>query len=237
VEYSQRIELPATGETRVLEGNLKANDVATYFFPAEQGQTLTAALEGEGVLLSVLAPNRQPAGESADRVLSWQGSLPVSGEYAVRLSPVQGVAQSNFRLNLSLQPAPAPDPSPSPSPSPSPIEQTIETIPISPTVGEPLTISDRGSEAVIKRYVVEVQQGQILRAAVVNGIAVTLNIRYPNEQLVPDASQIVNWEGQITEAGAYQVDVISPTATNFTVRITIVDPAAPPDNPQAPSPN
>ncbi|MBD2024290.1 serine/threonine-protein kinase [Leptolyngbya sp. FACHB-711] len=236
VEYSQRIELPATGETRVLEGNLKANDVATYLFPAEQGQALTAALEGEGMLLSVLAPDRQPADDRADRVLSWQGSLPVSGEYAVQLSPVQGVAQSNFKLNLSLQPVPAPEPSPSPSPSPSPVEPTIETIPVNPTVGTPLTLSDRASEAVIKRYVVEVQPGQVLSAAVVDGIAVTLNIRYPNGQPIPDAERIVNWQGRITEAGAYQVDVLSPTATSFTVSITISDPDLPPDGSQPPSP-
>ncbi|WP_088892127.1 hypothetical protein [Leptolyngbya ohadii] len=236
VEYSQRIELPATGETRVLEGNLKANDVATYLFPAEQGQTLIAVLEGEGVLLSVLAPNRQPAGDRAERVLSWEGGLPVSGEYAVRLSPVQGVAQSNFKLNLTLQPIP--QPSPSPSPSPSPIEPTIEETQVNLPVGEPLTISGRASESLIKRYVLQVQSGQILRAAIQGGTAVTLNIRYPNGELVPNAERLLNWEGQISEAGAYLVDVIAPAATDFSLTLTVADPASSPspDEPPLPPP-
>lgn len=227
VEYSQRLDLPATGELRVLQGHLKANETVTYVITAEQNQTFNAALEGEGVLLTVLSPNQQPVGDRADRVLAWQGDLPFTGDYAVRLSPVKGIAESDFKLNLSLQAAPAPSPSPSPSASPSPAEPRVEAAPLSPTLGEPLIVPGRSDETIIKRYLVNVASGQILSAAILDGTAVTLNIRYPNGQLVENASMINNWQAQITEPGEYQIDVIAPQVTNFTLRVLVKEPTDP----------
>jgi serine/threonine-protein kinase len=224
IEYSQRLDLPETGELRVLQGHLKANETVVYVISAKQNQTFSAALEGEGVLLTVLAPDQKPAGDRSDRVLAWQGILPFTGDYAVRLSPVRGIAESDFKLNLSLQAPPEPSPSLSPSPSPSPTEPTIESSPLPLSLGEPLIVPGRADETVIKRYLVNVEPGQILSAAILDGTAVTLNIRYPNGQLVENASMINNWQAQITEPGEYQIDVIAPQVTNFTLRILVKEP-------------
>ncbi|MBF2001442.1 MAG: serine/threonine protein kinase [Synechococcales cyanobacterium M58_A2018_015] len=230
VEYSQRLDLPATGETTTVEGALQANEAIVYIIPIEQGQTLSATLDGEGVLLSVLAPDRQPVNDSANRVLAWQGTLDTTGEYLVRLSPLQGVSSSNYRLSLSLEAVPTPSPTPSPSPPP-PAEPTIDTQVLNPPLGPQGTqVSDQASDVRIKRYLVNAQLGQVLNAELLQG-AVTLNIRYPDGQLVENASGIVTWSSQISVPGDYQIDVIATQPTDFTLHVSLLGVPLPPPLP------
>ncbi|HEY9641553.1 MAG TPA: serine/threonine protein kinase, partial [Coleofasciculaceae cyanobacterium] len=190
--------------------------------PAQQGQTLSAALEGEGVLLTVLAPNREPI---ADRVPSWQNTLNFTGDYTVRLSPVKGLPESDFRLNLNLQAAPAPSPSPStppPSPidTPPPAEPQIEAAPLDLPLGRPIEFSDQASNTVTKRYLVDVQPRQILSVEVLSG-SVTLNIRYPNGEIVEGGSGVGNWSGRIFDQGRYQIDVNATEPAPFSLRVLV----------------
>ncbi|MDJ0707125.1 MAG: serine/threonine-protein kinase [Leptolyngbyaceae cyanobacterium MO_188.B28] len=101
VEYAQQFDLDV-GESKSVEGSLKAGEAINYQIQAEQGQTLGAVLTGEGVLLTVLAPSGDLADPGAQRVQGWQGPLATSGQFVVQLSPVPGLAQSNYQLNLSL---------------------------------------------------------------------------------------------------------------------------------------
>jgi hypothetical protein len=50
---------------------------------------------------------------------------------------------------------------------------------------------------------------------------VKLDIRSPNGELVDDARGLTNWEGQITEAGDYQIDVIADQRMSFTLSVGI----------------
>lgn len=224
-EYSQRLEgiLLPNSETKTFEGNLRSNETIAYVIPAEQGQTLDASLEGEGVLLTVLAPNREPI---VDRIPSWQGELTYTGDYVVRLSPVKGLPESDFRLNLNLQAAPTPSPeAPSPeAPDPidtlPPTEPQVETAPLDVSAGSPLEFSDRASETVTKRYLVNVQSGQVLSAEVLKG-RVSLNVRYPNGELVEGGSGVNNWSGRIFDPGDYQLDVVANRRASFSLRVLV----------------
>jgi hypothetical protein len=57
---------------------------------------------------------------------------------------------------------------------------------------------------------VEVKQGDV-----------RLDIRSPNGELVDDARGLTNWEGQITEAGNYQIDVVADQRSTFTLSVGI----------------
>ncbi len=233
VEYSQRLNLPDNGELTSVEGSLQANEAVVYIVPATQGQVLTATLEGEGVLLSVLTPDRQPANDQADRVLSWKGSLDATGDYAIRLSPVKGVSSSNYKLKASLEaavqsPSPEPNPSPSPSPSATP-EFDVRLLPDNNSQISSQTGGDR-----IKRYLVNAQPGQVLKAEILQG-AVTLNIHYPDGRPVENASGIVTWNARIFEGGEYQIDVVAQQPTDFALNVQVQDPASPPENPLPPN--
>ena len=108
VEYEQPPLNLEPGVTQTVEGNLRGGDKVNYPLTGQAGQTLTAALEGEGVLLSVLGPDGKPVGRRADRVPSWEGELKTDGEYRVQLSPVRGVASSDYRLTVNLSSLPEP---------------------------------------------------------------------------------------------------------------------------------
>ncbi len=221
VEYQQRLSLPPGGSTTT-EGSLRANETINYLVSAEEGETLNAYVEGEGVLLSVLAPSGDPVDNRAERVALWEGNLAESGDYIIQLRPVQGVSQSDYQLSVSLAaPEPEPEPTPSPSPSPTPVEPEIETRRLNFPEGETgIEVSARASETLIRRYLVNAQAGQILSAELLQG-PVTLNIRYPNGQLVEDASGVVFWQAQLPESGDYQIDVIATQASDFTLDVDV----------------
>lgn len=101
------------------EGNLKANQSITYVIPVQQGQQLSAAVTKGGVLITVLAPNKDLADFQAKKVSQWKGILPVTGDYYIQLQPVDGVPESDYKLDISLSGSGQPTPSASPTQAPS----------------------------------------------------------------------------------------------------------------------
>ncbi|MDX2213096.1 MAG: protein kinase [Oculatellaceae cyanobacterium bins.114] len=220
VQFSQRLNL-APGAATTAEGSLKANETITYIISAEQGETLSATLEGEGVLMTVLAPNRELVDDRANRVPAWQGSLNFNGDYYIQLSPVQGVNQSNYKLNLSLE-APELSPTPTPTPTPPP-EPEINTQRLNFPNGETQTeVSDQASDLLTQRYLVNARAGQVLNVELTEG-AGSLNIYYPNGQLIEDASGVVFWQAQLSESGDYAIDVLGNQEVNFTLKVSVTD--------------
>jgi tRNA A-37 threonylcarbamoyl transferase component Bud32 len=227
IEFSQRLNV-APGSANTAEGNLKANETVTYIVAGQQGETLAASLEGEGVLMTVLGPNQDVVGDRAERVPGWQGALPFTGDYYIQLSPVRGVTDSDYRLNVSLEPAPAPTPTPEPSPSPSPSptpnpEPQVNTerleFPAGQTSAE---VSSEASADLLQRYLVNARGGQLMTVELTQGAA-TLNIYSPNGQLVEDASGVVYWQAQLPDGGDYVVEVMANRDVDFTLRVSVSD--------------
>ncbi len=223
--YSQSLSL-VPGENTSVESSLKANATVNYTFSGEQGQQLSATLAEEGVLLTVLGPNQKPIEEGARRVTRYQGTLPFSGEYTVQLSPVQGVVESNYKLDLRLEnpvePIPSPTLTPLPTLTPAP---TVEVESISFPPGETaVEVSGTTGLQQIKRYLVNLQEGQQLSVAVDQG-AVTLTIRAPNGQPFEDASNLLNWQARVPQTGNYQIDVVAnqDQNTDFTLNVSYSD--------------
>lgn len=106
-EYNQSLNLEP-GQSRTVRGSLNANEILNYQVSAEAGQQLLTDLQGDNILMTVLDPEGNPVNAQAERVLGWTGELPVTGQYTIRLTPVEGVQNSRYRLRLSLEAA-APD--------------------------------------------------------------------------------------------------------------------------------
>lgn len=213
VTYNHTLNL-TPGESTSVESPIEPNTTINYTFKGEQGQQLTASLEKEGALLTVLGPNSTPIDNSAVRVTSYQGTLPVTGDYTIQLTPAQGVAQTKYKLNLSLAtsvavptPTPTPTSTPTSSPSPSVAVPSADTETISSEPGrKPISGRTSGRQQ-IKRYLVNLKEGQELSVIVTKG-AVTLDIRGPNGQLLEDASKLLSWQAQVRNSGQYQIDVV-----------------------------
>ena len=137
VVYDQPLNIRA-GEATEVEGELKANETINYRLEGRQGQTLLAQLEGQGVLMTVLAPNGNPPDGQARRVLGWTGALEFTGNYTLQLSPAEGSETGKYALRVSLTDPEAPettdppeqpeatDPSEEPDNTPAP-EEPAET--------------------------------------------------------------------------------------------------------------
>jgi serine/threonine-protein kinase len=226
VEYIQELDL-RPGDTTTLEGNLRANETVTYIITGQPEETLTAILDDEGVLLTVLGPDQELLEDAADRTRRWQGELPDDGNYYIQVSPVRNVPESNYRLTLSLEAAPEPEPTPTPTPTmtpqPSPTPPRIQTQRVQFPPGlESILVAERVAPNLIWRYLVRARAGQVMTVEVVQG-AVRVNVNYPNGEPVEDASGLTYWEAQLPEGGDYQVDVTADSAVEFTIRISVTD--------------
>lgn len=110
VTYDQNLALRADESTTV-EGSLQANETVNYQLEGRVGQTLTAQLEADNVLMTVLAPTGNPADGQARQVLNWDGELDFTGPYVIQLTPADG-EEGNYALQVGLsepQEAEAPD--------------------------------------------------------------------------------------------------------------------------------
>lgn len=224
VEYSQRITLEPDVPVS-LDGNLKANETVNYIFTAEQGQTLKAGLTEEGVLMTIYAPNREPIAR-ARRVRSWEGTLDYSGEYVVQIQPVRGVTASNYDLVLELQSAEEPEPTPT-EPSPTPTETTE---PEPEIVSERVQFPDGSSGAqvsaqvgpsLVRRYLLQAQEGQIMSAQITQG-DVRLDVYRPSGSPISGANGVIFWQGTLDESGTFVIDVYSDNQDFFTLDLSVV---------------
>ncbi|TVQ05843.1 MAG: serine/threonine protein kinase, partial [Leptolyngbya sp. DLM2.Bin27] len=239
VEYNQNLAL-APGTNRTVSGSLRRNETINYRFNATAGQVLLARMQGEGVLLTVLNPQGQPVNNSAQRVLNWQGTLPEDGSYTVQLRPVQGLEESDYELEISLsaepQPEPTVEPQPEPTvepppavtpppqsgPDPNPGANVVEQRVQIPPGRTEVQLSGQVNENRIRRYLINAREGQILALDLptVSG-PVTLDVRFPSGEMIPDASRVLSWQGQLPTGGDYIVDVKSARPSNYTLRVSV----------------
>jgi hypothetical protein len=171
VAYSQQITV-GEGENIELEGSLRSNETVNYQLQGQQGQNLRVQLSGEGVLLTVLAPNGNPADGQASRVLGWTGPLEFTGQYVIQLSPVEGLTDSNYKLTVAVEGAETPTPveTPAPTETPAPPEEP----PVEPSISEQRVRIPQGQDSLlvangvgpgqIQRYVINLREGQVLSA-------------------------------------------------------------------------
>ncbi|MGA9379560.1 MAG: serine/threonine-protein kinase [Phormidium sp.] len=235
VTYSKRLN-PIPGETLIAEDKLRENATINYIISGGQGQKLSALLTQEGVLMTVLAPNGETVDNLSRRVTRWQGTLADSGDYTIQLATVKGVSESNYKLELLLSnPEPTPTPTPretpnsvlTPVPIPTPTESPVANILID---AEPVNfpeggigtqiLSDRTNPARIKRYLLNLQPGQVVSVKILSGEP-TLDIRYPNGELVENATGLGEWESKIDRPGEYKIDLKANQESVFSVDITV----------------
>jgi serine/threonine-protein kinase len=225
---TQRIEIGA-GETFSERGILDPNTILNYVLVGESQQQLQATLESEGVWMTILQPNGSLIAPGARRVQSWEGELPADGDYLIQLEPIPGLSENEYRyrLRLRLQAAPEPTPTPelsptlTPEPSPAPttpLTPEVQTRPLNLSVGEELdNIVGRTSPEQIRRYAVNLEEGQRLRVSVAEG-DVALTPRFPNGEPIPEMIGGSSFELDVTPligGGQYFIDVIADEATQF----------------------
>ena len=223
ISFEQKLELTA-GKPTTRSGNLKSNQTANLTFSGKQGQTLDAAVNGEGVLMTIFSPEGQPINDRAKRASSWNGALPLSGEYNIQLKTVKKLDSSDYQLDLDLK-----DP---PKPSPEPIITSSPVIPEKPNdSGNPIrnerVLFDPGKTSTqisnsikfpeVIRYLVLAKAGQTLDVSVQGA---TLSVLGSDGKPFPDATDRSNWRALLPTNGDYiiEVNAKSPFILNVEVK-------------------
>lgn len=229
-DYVSNLEL-LPGEERTVEGTLGRGDTVSYQIAGEQGETLRATLAGEGVLLSVLGEGDRPL-QGARRVEDWQGTLPTSGSYTVRLQAARGEDQRNYALNLGLTAAPeddtensSPDPVDpgTPPPAEPPVQEQVSSQRVSFSAGEnSAQVANSVTPGNVRRYIVNARQGQIatIRLTQASG-PVTFDVIGPDGEPIPEAEKVLYWNSYLPLGGDYAVDVRSSAPADFAINIQV----------------
>ncbi|MEL6248173.1 MAG: serine/threonine-protein kinase [Cyanobacteria bacterium J06627_15] len=247
IEDNVAVELEP-GRQQTFESTVSGGDKVNYQFQAQAGQSLSARLRGEGVLLTVLGPDGETFDDGANRVLRWRGDLPEDGQYTVQLSPVEGLSGSDYRLNLELGPTPTPpdqddpsdnggdtDPPPdggNPPDEGSPTDPPADDPPVQPEITSQQVQFEAGATSAqvsnsvgpgrIRRYVVNAQQGQIITVKIIQAQGpVTFDVQAPTGEPMSEAENVLFWQSYLPLGGNYSVDVQSPAAAEFSLEIAI----------------
>jgi serine/threonine protein kinase len=227
VEFTQNLDIRA-GESTTVEGSLKANETVNYIVAGREGETLLAQLAGEGVLMTVLAPNGNPPDRQARRVLGWTGTLELTGDYTVQLRPVEGVEQSDYRLDVSLSEGDDPEaPTEPETPEPPTEPETPETPDEAEVISEQRVrfpagqntslVANSAGPGRIRRYVVNLREGEVIEIRVARSTAPTsFTVKLPTGD--PLASSVELWEDAAPVGGDYVVDVTATSDSEFTLQ-------------------
>ncbi|MEA5464086.1 hypothetical protein [Leptothoe sp. PORK10 BA2] len=101
LDINQPVPL-AVGQTQDFSGTLKSNETIHFLLIPQSGQRMTVALEGTGVQMAILDQDSRVLEEKAD-LKEWQGVATYSGQYFVRLIPIQSVERSEYKISLGLK--------------------------------------------------------------------------------------------------------------------------------------
>ncbi len=223
VEFDQRLNL-RPGSNTTARGSLRDNQTINYLITMEAGETLTAALDGDGVIMTVLNPDRQPVDGGATQVLQWRGTASYAGDYVVQVKPLSGISRTDYALNLSLEgvpPPPPPPPDPSPTPEPPEVDIRTETLNLSP--GESREVDNQVRANRMRRYLVDLQSDQGLIVDIIQG-NVQVDIRDPNGRSLSSASGGTLQIGPgLPQSGRYQIDVSANQTVNYVLRATAIN--------------
>jgi serine/threonine-protein kinase len=143
---NQPIALEANKESLTIPNKISGSAVHTYIIQAKSGQVLSAAITGNGVLMTVLNPQAIALPNAANVAIA---DLPITvdGAYTVQLRGIPSAEPLPYQIKLGLKDTATPSVSASPlvsplaSPSPSPLvtppSGTTPVPPPSPTPTQP----------------------------------------------------------------------------------------------------
>ena len=223
ISFEQKLELTA-GKPTTRSGNLKSNQTANLTFSGKQGQTLDAAVNGEGVLMTIFSPEGQPINDRAKRASSWNGALPLTGEYKIQLKTVKKLDSSDYQLDLDLKDPPKPSPEPTITSSPVIPEKPNDSgnpIRNERVLFDPGKTSTQISNSIkfpeVIRYFVLAKAGQTLDVSVQGA---TLSVLGSDGKPFPDATDRSNWRALLPTSGDYiiEVNAKSPFILNVEVK-------------------
>lgn len=199
----QRIEFAPDAISAMEQGNLQDKNVQPYILAASQGQIMTVALEGAGVVMDVLRSNQQGIDNSAYQTRSWAGQLPADDQYMIRVT-----GSGTYSLDVAITPL-------------SRVESSeIQRVKFARGTAE-TTVTGSMQPNQIRRYLLKAKSNQVMSVKILQG-NVTLSAIAPNGQRIGgNFGQSRSWHGKLAVDGDYTVEVSSAKAGDFALSFEI----------------
>ena len=193
----QPIQFPAGQISTMLQGNLAPNGNQTYLLKANQGQIMTATLEGGSVTMNLLRSNQEAIDAAAYQTRSWTGQLPVQDNYLIQV-----MGTGLYRLEVAVTPTSRPS-----------REQTQRVSFARGRNGT--TVTGKVNPTEIRRYLMEGKKGQILMVKVLQG-KVDWSAIAPNGQRIGgSATDTKDWKGPMPSDGDYVIEVTADHPSQY----------------------
>lgn len=107
-QVKERVRFQRGATSSAVSGTVRGYAYHDYLFRASAGQTIHVTLNSTGSpsVFSIFKPNRDNLDEASESN-DYQGELPVTGEYSVRVLMMRSAArrkgsQSNYKLKISI---------------------------------------------------------------------------------------------------------------------------------------
>lgn len=199
----QTIQFAPGKISTTIEGTLQATNLQSYRLSADQGQILTATLNGTGVVMNLLRSNQEGIDAAAYQTRSWTGQLPADDQYLIQVSGSGG-----YTLDVAITPTTRPTQ-----------EQTDRITFARGTNGTTVTGSLTPNQ--IRRYLLRAKRGQLVLVKVIQGQA-NLQAIAPNGQPIGGTTATVrDWKGQLPMDGDYVIEVSANQPGDFALSFEI----------------
>jgi serine/threonine protein kinase len=198
---------------------ISADQTITYRLEGKKGQTLTAALSGSGLVMTLIYVDQKPI-DNASKDLTigyWQGKLPATGAYFVIIKTTG--ADTNYDLEVTLQDPVTPPPKPPKLPEPT-INEISKTLEFPPGLLNTF-VEDVAKPLDRTRYKLNLLEGQTLEVGIKGNV--TVEIVNPQGSVVWDSSNVNAPKIKNTLNGQYQIVVTSKTEAPFRLDINASD--------------
>ncbi len=206
-------------QTKVSD-KITADQTITYRLEGKKGQTLTAALSGSGLVMSLIYIDQKPIDNlSTDLTIGyWRGKLPATGAYFIIIKTASGLAESTYDLEVNLEDPVVSTPKPTPVKPVDPIPNPEIVIPVDlPPESLSRSVQQTSKPEQPIRYDIAVLEGQTLDVAIDGEISVKMTDPQGNviEKTGNEKIKIKN-----TLGGNYQILVTSKNEAPFRLDIS-----------------
>ena len=217
VPTTKRINFAPGTASATETGTLTTFGEITYLAAASKGQTMTVTLtapSGE-VSMGIYAPNGTTLLNPADPATTWNGTLPVDGDYRIKLASVLGIMDKNYSLKVEI----------TSSDGSTPVTKRISFAPGATSATETGTLTTFGEVT----YLAAASMGQTMTVTLTAPPGeVAMGIYDPTgAMLLNPADLATTWNGTLATGGDYRIELASALGImdkNYSLKVEITSP-------------
>ncbi|MEG3862049.1 hypothetical protein [Microcoleus sp. herbarium12] len=98
-DSTERVSFDKGSTGATIRDSVTANQKKRYLLNCGSGQRMTVQVRQGSINVTIISPNNQTIGNTANGVSQWQGKLPNTGDYIIEISAPN---QSGYLINIEV---------------------------------------------------------------------------------------------------------------------------------------